>query len=256
MTAASSVPPSDSDEALPAFRIEHDSMGDVSVPADAKWQAQTQRAVENFPISGLTVEPRLIRALALIKGAAAVVNAGLKDVSDDKRIAEAIAAAADEVADGALGRRVPDRRVPDRLGHVNQHEHQRGHRQPGQRAAAGGRPVHPNDHVNTSQSSNDVFPSAIHLAARDGDQRELMPALEHLATRCGASGGVREVVKTGRTHLMDATPVTLGPGVRRLRRPDRAGHRAPERPLPAWRAAARAAPRWDRHQRAPGLRRR
>ena len=137
-------------------------MGEVRVPVAAKWQAQTQRAVENFPISGTTVEPSLISALAAIKGAAALENARLKIV--DRKVAEAINAAAREVAAGRMGRRIPHRRVPDRLGDLHQHEHERGPGHPGRPNGSGAK-VHPNDDVNASQSSNDVFPSAIHVAA-------------------------------------------------------------------------------------------
>ena len=111
------------------FRVEHDSMGEVRVPVDALWGAQTQRAVENFPISGRPVDPRVIRALALIKSEAAKVNAGSSEVPPvDRRIANAIAAVADEIAAGAHARPVPDRRVPNRFGHLHEHEHERGAR--------------------------------------------------------------------------------------------------------------------------------
>ena len=107
-------------------------MGEVRVPVDALWGAQTQRAVENFPISGRPVDRRVIRALALIKAEAATVNAGLREVPNvDRRVADAIAAAADDVGAGRLPRRVPDRRVPDRLGHLHEHEHERGAGEPG-----------------------------------------------------------------------------------------------------------------------------
>ena len=116
------------------YRIEHDSMGEVRVPAWAKWRAQTQRAVENFPISGTPIERELIGALAAIKGAAAAVNADLgvldRDVADRRSPRPPRA-----VARGRLGRALPDRRLPDRLGHVEQHEHQRGHRHAGHRVA-------------------------------------------------------------------------------------------------------------------------
>ena len=106
------------------YRTEHDSMGEVRVPVDAKWQAQTQRAVENFPISGMPIERALIAALAAIKGAAAAVNGRLKVIPKD--VAGAIHAAAAEVVAGRLGRPLPRRRVPDGLGHVVEHEHERG----------------------------------------------------------------------------------------------------------------------------------
>jgi len=189
------------------FRVEHDSMGEVRVPVAAKWQAQTQRAVENFPISGHRIEPSLVRGLALLKGAAALENAGLGVVSAE--VAEAIAGAALEIADGHWDDQFPvdvyqtgsgtssnmninevlATLATERLGYV----------------------VHPNDQVNASQSSNDVFPSAIHLAATSDISALLIPALEHLATALrGKSRQWADVVKAGRTHLMDATPVTLG----------------------------------------------
>jgi fumarate hydratase class II len=185
-------------------------MGPVEVPRDAKYAAQTQRAVENFPISGLTIEPRLIRALALIKSEAAAVNATLKDVPKvDRRIAAAIVAAADEVAEGRWDAEFPIDVYQTGSGtssNMNANE-----------VIATlateklGEPVHPNDHVNASQSSNDVFPSAIQLAATEGIARDLIPALEHLeASLRRKQRAFAKVVKSGRTHLMDATPVTLG----------------------------------------------
>jgi fumarate hydratase class II len=189
------------------YRIEHDSMGEVKVPAQAKWAAQTQRAVENFPISGLRIERSLIAALAMIKGASAQVNAGLKLL--DKKVASAISEAAAEVAAGEWDDQFPidvyqtgsgtssNMNANEVLAHLA--------------AEKLGEPVHPNDHVNSSQSSNDVFPSAIHLAAALSIQDELVPALEHLAAALRKKARqFKTVVKSGRTHLMDATPVTLG----------------------------------------------
>ncbi|HSS11028.1 MAG TPA: lyase family protein, partial [Acidimicrobiales bacterium] len=159
------------------FRIEHDSMGDVRVPVDAKWAAQTQRAVENFPISGLRLERSLIAALAQIKGAAAMENARLKVV--DRRIATAIRDAAAEVAGGHWDDHFPIDVYQTGSGtssNMNMNE-----------VLASlasdrlGDKVHPNDHVNASQSSNDVFPSAIHVAATQEIVKSLIPALEHLA---------------------------------------------------------------------------
>jgi len=192
------------------YRIEHDSMGDVRVPSHAKWAAQTQRAVENFPISGLTIEPRLIRALAMIKGEAALVNATLKDVpAVDKRIATAIADAAAEVADGRWDAEFPIDVYQTGSGtssNMNANEVIAT-----LASESLGETVHPNDHVNASQSSNDVFPSAIHLAATEGIAHDLIPALEHLeASLRRRQRAFAKVVKSGRTHLMDATPVTLG----------------------------------------------
>ncbi len=189
------------------FRIEHDSMGEVRVPAAAKWRAQTQRAVENFPVSGLQIERSLIGALAAIKGAAAVVNAELGVIPDD--VAKAIAAAAAEVAAGDWDAQFPIDVYQTGSGtssNMNTNE---------VLATLAtdrlGSPVHPNDHVNASQSSNDTFPSAIHIAATQAIVGNLVPALEHLAGSLGAKANeFATVVKSGRTHLMDATPVTLG----------------------------------------------
>ena len=194
-----------SDEAT--FRIEHDSMGEVRVPADAKWRAQTQRAVENFPISGQRLERAHIQALAQVKAAAATVNARLGVL--DEEMAEAITSAAAEVADGRWDDHFPVDVFQTGSGtssNMNMNE-----------VVATlaterlGSPVHPNDHVNASQSSNDVFPSSIHIAATAAVTVDLIPALDHLASALERKAAeFAEVVKSGRTHLMDATPVTLG----------------------------------------------
>lgn len=189
------------------FRVERDTMGEVRVPADALWRAQTQRAVENFPISGRGLEPAHIRALAQIKGAAASVNASLGVL--DKDLAAAIETAAAHVADGGYDDQFPIDVFQTGSGtssNMNANE------VIATLAARGlGQPVHPNDHVNASQSSNDVFPSSIHLAATAAVTGDLVPALEHLAAALGRKAAAwAEVVKSGRTHLMDATPVTLG----------------------------------------------
>jgi fumarate hydratase class II len=192
------------------FRIEKDSMGEVRVPADARWAAQTQRAVENFPISGLRIERRLIRALALVKGEAAVVNARLRDVpAVTKRIGDAIASAAEEVARGDWDDHFPIDVFQTGSGtSSNMNANEVLASLASERL---GEPVHPNDHVNASQSSNDVFPSAIHLAATEAVQADLLPALRHLHRSLKRKQReFAEVVKSGRTHLMDATPVTLG----------------------------------------------
>jgi fumarate hydratase, class II len=194
------------------FRLEHDSMGDVQVPVDALWGAQTQRAVENFPISGRPVDPRLIRALALIKSEAAKVNAGLSDVPNvDRRIANAIAAVADEVADGAHRDEFPIDAFQTGSGtstNMNMNEVLACLASAHLGASAA---VHPNDQVNASQSSNDVFPTAVHLAAAQAVTDELLPATEKLAKALRKKQReFAHVVKAGRTHLMDATPVTLG----------------------------------------------
>jgi fumarate hydratase class II len=189
------------------FRIEHDSMGEVRVRGDAKWQAQTQRAVDNFPISGTTVEASLIAALATIKGAAALENAKLKIVDAD--VANAIAEAAHEVADGRWDAQFPIDVFQTGSGtSTNMNMNEVLATLAGERVGA---KVHPNDDVNSSQSSNDTFPSALHLAATTEIVNTLIPALEHLAAALrDKAAAFAEVVKSGRTHLMDATPVTLG----------------------------------------------
>jgi len=189
------------------YRIEHDSMGDVQVPRDAKWRAQTQRAVENFPVSGLVIDRDLIGALGAIKGAAAVVNAELGVIPDD--IAKAIAAAADEVARGDWDSHFPIDVFQTGSGtSSNMNANEVLATLATERLGA---PVHPNDHVNASQSSNDTFPSAIHIAATRSIIVNLIPALRHLdAALSRKADEFAGVVKSGRTHLMDATPVTLG----------------------------------------------
>ncbi|MFF9866186.1 class II fumarate hydratase [Streptomyces sp. NPDC013953] len=194
---------------VPEYRTEHDSMGEVRVPAHAKWRAQTQRAVENFPISGQRLERAHIEALARIKAAAAKVNAELGVL--DGEIAGAIQEAAAEVAEGRWDEHFPVDVFQTGSGtSSNMNANEVLATLAGERL---GRPgaVHPNDHVNASQSSNDVFPSSIHVAATAAVTRDLVPALEHLAASLERkSAEFADVVKSGRTHLMDATPVTLG----------------------------------------------
>jgi fumarate hydratase class II len=189
------------------FRIEHDTMGEVQVPAAARWGAQTQRAVENFPVSGLRVERGLIHALGAIKAAAAEVNGSLGVLPAD--VAEAIAGAASEVADGRWDGEFPIDVYQTGSGtSTNMNANEVITSLASERL---GRPVHPNDEVNASQSSNDVFPSAIHVAAAVSVRHALLPALEHLAAALATQAEANaDVVKAGRTHLMDATPVTLG----------------------------------------------
>ncbi len=189
------------------FRTETDSMGELKVPQDALWGAQTQRAVDNFPISGLTMPRQFIAALGLVKWAAAGANAELGLLSND--IAMAIRSAALEVADGAHDSQFPidvfqtgsgtssNMNANEVIAHV---------------AAAGlGADVHPNDHVNMCQSSNDVIPSCVHISAAIAITEKLLPALQHLSrTLKKKAQETGAVVKTGRTHLMDAMPVTLG----------------------------------------------
>lgn len=188
-------------------RVEHDTMGEVKVPAWAAWRAQTQRAVENFPISGVRLERTQIKALALIKGAAARVNAELGVL--DSHIAEAIAEAAAEVAKGTYDEHFPLDVFQTGSGtssNMNANEVIAT-----LASARCGVEVHPNDHVNASQSSNDVFPSSMHIAATDGVMNDLVPALAVLEGALAAKATeFADVVKSGRTHLMDATPVTLG----------------------------------------------
>ena len=191
----------------PGFRVEHDSMGEVLVPADALWAAQTQRAVQNFHISGEHLSRDLIGALASIKGAAAVINGELGVLAPD--MAKAIHDAAAEVARGRYDGQFPIDVFQTGSGTSSNMNANEVIATLASRAL--GRPVHPNDHVNASQSSNDVFPSAIHLAAARLVTGSLLPALDHLAdTLQEKAFEFAEVVKSGRTHLMDATPVTLG----------------------------------------------
>ncbi len=189
------------------FRIEHDTMGEVRVPARALWKAQTQRAVENFPISGLPIDPALISALGQIKGAAAQTNAelGVLDVDIAAAVGEAAAAVAANQHDAEFPIDV-FQTGSGTSSNMNTNE-----------VIASlatqilGSTVHPNDHVNASQSSNDVFPSAIHIATTASLVNHLVPALRHLEEALAAkSAEFATVVKSGRTHLMDATPVTLG----------------------------------------------
>jgi len=195
------------------IRIEHDALGQIAVPADRYWGAQTQRSLLNFPIGGERFPRAFLRALGLVKQAAALANRDLGVL--DARRADAIAAAAAEVAAGTLDAHFPlvvwqtgsgtqtnmnaneviANRAIERLGGV----------------LGAQDPIHPNDHVNKSQSSNDVFPTAMYVAAYDEIHRALVPALRGLGvTFAGKAAAFADVVKTGRTHMMDATPLTLG----------------------------------------------
>lgn len=195
-----------------AFRIEHDSMGEVRVPASARWGAQTQRAVENFPVSGRPIDRRLIRALGLVKADAALVNARRRDVAAvDRRLGKAIAEAAETVAAGEHDDQFPVDVFQTGSGTSSNMNANEVIARLADEALGGEGEVHPNDHVNASQSSNDVFPTAIHLAATEAVHDELLPALRHLAGSLRRkSRQFSQVVKSGRTHLMDAVPVTLG----------------------------------------------
>ncbi len=189
------------------FRIEHDSMGEVRVPKMAKWQAQTQRAVENFPISGLRISRSLIWALATIKGAAARQNAKLGIV--ESRVADSIYQASIAVARGDYDDHFPVDVYQTGSGtssNMNMNEVLST-----LATEALGQTVRPNDDTNASQSSNDIFPSAIHVATAYLLKESLIPALTKLSEALGSkSAEFHDVVKSGRTHLMDATPVTLG----------------------------------------------
>jgi fumarate hydratase class II len=189
------------------YRIEHDTMGEVRVPKSALYAAQTQRAVENFPISGAGLEEAQLVALARIKRAAAIVNGKLGVL--DPAIADAIVVAADRIIAGEHLDQFPIDVYQTGSGtssNMNMNEVL------ASLASTGlGSPVHPNDHVNASQSSNDVFPTSVHVAVTEALIRQLVPALTHLASALEVKASLwKDVVKSGRTHLMDATPVTFG----------------------------------------------
>ena len=194
------------------FRIEHDTMGEVKVPVNALYRAQTQRAVENFPISGKGLEPAHIHALAQVKKAAAKANAELGIISQER--ADAIVAAADQVIAGDHDDQYPIDVFQTGSGtssNMNTNEVLATLATRALKEAGSEDEVHPTDHVNASQSSNDVFPTSVHVAVTAALVNDLVPALDHLAVslekKAEAFAGV---VKSGRTHLMDATPVTLG----------------------------------------------
>ncbi|MBN6767641.1 MULTISPECIES: class II fumarate hydratase [Micrococcus] len=194
------------------FRIEHDTMGEVKVPVNALYRAQTQRAVENFPISGKGLEPAHIHALAQVKKAAAKANAELGIISQER--ADAIVAAADQVIAGDHDDQYPIDVFQTGSGtssNMNTNEVLATLATRALKEAGSEDEVHPNDHVNASQSSNDVFPTSVHVAVTAALVNDLVPALDHLAVslekKAEAFAGI---VKSGRTHLMDATPVTLG----------------------------------------------
>ncbi|GAB2520165.1 class II fumarate hydratase [Lysobacter humi (ex Lee et al. 2017)] len=188
------------------YRIERDSMGELQVPADALWGAQTQRAVENFPMSGQRMPRAFIEALGLIKASAADVNAKLRLLPED--VAAAIAEAAQAVADGAHDAHFPVDVFQTGSGtssNMNANE------VIAALASRAGARVHPNDDVNLGQSSNDVIPTAIRVAATVACARDLLPALKHLRdTIRRRARAFAKVTKTGRTHLMDAMPLTFG----------------------------------------------
>ncbi|MGH3357094.1 MAG: class II fumarate hydratase [Nocardioidaceae bacterium] len=189
------------------YRIEHDTMGEIEVPVDALWRAQTQRAVNNFPISGTTLETAHIRALALVKAAAAKANAELGVLPP--ATADSIYAAAHEVAQGLHEDQFPVDVFQTGSGTSSNMNMNEVLASLATRSA--GADVHPNDDVNASQSSNDTFPTSIHVAATEATINDLIPALEHLQLALeGKAAELADTVKAGRTHLMDATPVTLG----------------------------------------------
>lgn len=212
------------------WRIEHDTMGEVRVPAQALWRAQTQRAIENFPISGTPIESAQIRALAQIKAACAKANGELGIL--EPSMADAIRAAAEQVASGGHDSQFPIDVFQTGSGtssNMNTNE-----------VIAtiatrdSGIEVHPNDHVNASQSSNDVFPTSIHVATTESAIRVLLPALDRLALSLEAKATeFAHVVKSGRTHLMDATPVTLGQEFAGYAAQIRKGIKRVEKALPA-----------------------
>jgi fumarate hydratase class II len=197
---------------MAAHRIERDSMGEMRVPETGLWGASTQRAVENFPISGRGIPPELIRALGLVKLAAAQVNRELGLL--DAALAESIAAAAKEVAENRLDEHfVVDvfQTGSGTSSNMNANEVIANRAIQIRGGRSGDKSVHPNDHVNLGQSSNDVFPAAIHVAAVEAIERRLLPALRALEAALAAkSRAFDRVIKIGRTHLQDATPIRLG----------------------------------------------
>ena len=195
------------------MRKEKDSMGDMQIPDDAYYGAQTQRAVENFPISGITISKSMIQALGKIKRSAAIVNHELGLLDDDRK--NAIIQAADEIIEGKFDSQFPVDIYQTGSGtssnmNCNEILSNRASEIMGGKIGAKD-PVHPNDHVNLGQSSNDVIPTAIHIAANTMLEEELIPALQNLANELDKKAtAFSDIVKIGRTHLQDATPITLG----------------------------------------------
>lgn len=190
------------------YRIEHDTMGDIKVPADRYWGAQTQRSFENFRIGTEKMPPEVIRAFAILKKAAAIANNKLGVL--DKERADAISGVCDEIIRGELDGHFPLAVWQTGSGtqsnmNVNEVVANRANELLGERL------IHPNDHVNKSQSSNDTFPTAMHIAALTGIEDRLLPAVATLeGTFAGLAKEYKDIIKTGRTHLQDATPLTLG----------------------------------------------
>ncbi|ADJ14897.1 class II fumarate hydratase [Halalkalicoccus jeotgali] len=193
-------------------RIEEDSLGEMEVPTEAYWGAQTQRAVENFPVSGITFPRRFIRALGIVKKAAAQANRDLDLVEDET--ADAIVEAADEVIAGEHDEEFPVDVFQTGSGtssNMNANEVIANRATEIRGGEIGSRAIHPNDHVNYGQSSNDVIPTAMHVSALEALEKDVLPALESLEGELEAKEKeFADIVKTGRTHLQDATPVTLG----------------------------------------------
>jgi len=194
------------------YRTERDSLGEMRVPTDAYWGAQTQRAVENFPISGVTFGRRFVRALGVVKKAAAQANRDLETIPEDT--AAAIVEAADQVIGGELDDQFPVDVFQTGSGtstNMNANEVIANRATEIYGGEIGTREIHPNDHVNFGQSSNDVIPTAMHVAALEAVEKDVTPALEALRSALAEKESeFDDVVKTGRTHLQDATPVTLG----------------------------------------------
>jgi fumarate hydratase class II len=194
------------------YRTEQDSLGEMQVPADAYWGAQTQRAVENFPISDTTFGRRFVRALGIVKKGAAQANRDLDLLAEDK--AECIIEAADEVIAGEHDDQFPVDVFQTGSGtssNMNANEVIANRATELYGGEIGTREIHPNDHVNYGQSSNDVIPTAMHVSALEAVERDLLPALAALRDELEAKEqAFDDVVKTGRTHLQDATPITLG----------------------------------------------
>ena len=194
------------------FRTEADSLGEMQVPADAYWGAQTQRAVENFPISGITFGRRFVRALGIVKKAAAQANRDLDKL--DEETAGHIVAAADEVIAGEHDEQFPVDVFQTGSGtssNMNANEVIANRASELAGKEIGSRAIHPNDHVNYGQSSNDVIPTAMHVAALEAAEKDVLPGLETLRDALAEKeDAFDDVVKTGRTHLQDATPIRLG----------------------------------------------
>ncbi|UPV74094.1 class II fumarate hydratase [Halorussus limi] len=194
------------------YRIEEDSLGEMQVPADAYWGAQTQRALQNFPVSGITFGRRFVRALGVVKKAAARANRDLELIPEDK--ADAIVEAADEVIEGRHDDQFPVDVFQTGSGtstNMNANEVIANRATEIYGGEVGSREIHPNDHVNFGQSSNDVIPTAMHVASLEAVEKDLLPALDSLREALeDKEEEFDDVVKTGRTHLQDATPVRLG----------------------------------------------